>query len=339
MNRRLPVYLLLDCSESMAGLTIDTVNKAVHAMVSGLRQNPHALETVHLSVITFSRTAQQVVPLAELPKFQIPELTIHAGTSLGAALRLLMQSIKLEVVRTTAEVKGDWRPLVFLFTDGQPTDAWEQPAAEIAAMRSPRVANIYAIGCGDDVDFSVLHKITDIVFRTPDMSQETIKRAFVWMTASVQSASISVANGKGDALNLDNLPAGALEKVPLEACRDHDPIPRQVFIHACCQKTRKHYLMRFVRLPEERRYAAKESHPLKSFDAKDAAGLPPINSSLLMGVPPCPYCGNGAAAVCGCDGIFCFDPNRREEVACPHCEKPFRAGAGGGGFDVKRSAG
>ena len=52
--RRLPVYLLLDCSESMAGPTMDAVNQAVQGMLQSLRENPHALETVAVSVITFA---------------------------------------------------------------------------------------------------------------------------------------------------------------------------------------------------------------------------------------------------------------------------------------------
>jgi len=195
MNRRLPVYMMLDCSESMAGAAIDTVNTAIQAMIQDLRKNPHALETVSLSVITFSRTAQQIVPLTELERFQIPELPIHPGTSLGAALNLLIQCIDREVVKTTPEKKGDWRPLVFLFTDGQPTDDWQKASEKLRAMKSPKIANIYAIGCGDDVDYAVLHSITDIVFKTTDMNAATIQKAFIWITASVRSASLGADGG------------------------------------------------------------------------------------------------------------------------------------------------
>jgi uncharacterized protein YegL len=51
--RRLPVYLLLDTSGSMRGEPIQSVNVGLHAMLQALRQDPYALESVHLSVITF----------------------------------------------------------------------------------------------------------------------------------------------------------------------------------------------------------------------------------------------------------------------------------------------
>ena len=343
MNRRLPVYMLLDCSESMAGVAIDTVNTAVQAMTQDLRKNPHALESVNLSVITFSKTAQQAVPLTELERFQMPELTIHPGTSLGAAVELLLQCINREIVKTTAEKKGDWRPLVFLFTDGQPTDDWQKAVEKLGAMKSPKIANIYAIGCGDDVDYSVLHQITDIVFKTADMTPETIQKAFIWITASVQSASVG-ANGGVEVLpDLDSQIEGALEKVPPGTCQ-HDPVPLQVFIHACCQQTKKHYLMRYFRLPEDTLYLAKEAHPLKTVEAEDATDLPPINSSKLIGIPPCPYCGNASAAVCSCGGILCLntqtnDGSTKDDIVCPYCGNLLNGAVTTGSVDLSRTAG
>src|SRR5438128_2489201 len=119
--RRLPVYLMLDCSESMAGPAIDAVQKGVEALVNQLRGDPLALETAYLSVITFAREAKQVVPLTELIQFNAPALSVRTGTSLGAALKLLVNCLKKDIVRTTATSKGDYKPLVFLLTDGQPT--------------------------------------------------------------------------------------------------------------------------------------------------------------------------------------------------------------------------
>ena len=37
---------------------------------------------------------------------------------------------------------------------------------------NPRIANIYAVGCGPDVDTDTLRAITDIVLMMPDMSPE-----------------------------------------------------------------------------------------------------------------------------------------------------------------------
>ena len=52
-TRRLPVYLLLDCSGSMMGEPIEAVRQGVKALLSELKGDPQALETAYLSVITF----------------------------------------------------------------------------------------------------------------------------------------------------------------------------------------------------------------------------------------------------------------------------------------------
>ena len=50
-------------------------------------------------------------------------LTPDTGpTHLGKALKMLCDKIAVEVKRGTPEQKGDWRPLLFILTDGKPSD-------------------------------------------------------------------------------------------------------------------------------------------------------------------------------------------------------------------------
>ncbi len=61
--RRLPVYLLIDTSGSMRGEPIESVKVGLEAMVSSLRQDPFALESVNISIITYDRDVKQILPL------------------------------------------------------------------------------------------------------------------------------------------------------------------------------------------------------------------------------------------------------------------------------------
>ncbi len=201
--RRLPVYLLLDCSGSMSGEPIEAVRQGMRTLLGELKSDPQALESVFLSVITFDSSARQVVPLTELMQFQEPQIQATGTTALGEALTLLMQRIDEEVRKTTAEQKGDWRPLIFLMTDGMPTDSWEAAADSI--MRS-RPGNFIACAAGAGVDENVLKRVTEVVVRLNDLEPDTLKQFFKWISASVTATSRSVAAKPGDAVDLPEPP-------------------------------------------------------------------------------------------------------------------------------------
>lgn len=122
--RRLPVYLLIDTSGSMRGESIHSVNVGVQAMLSALRQDPYALESVHISIITYDNEAGVCSPHC-LADFQFSDIEVPSagGTFTGAALECLIQCVDRDIRRSDGEQKGDWRPLVFLMTDGTPSDA------------------------------------------------------------------------------------------------------------------------------------------------------------------------------------------------------------------------
>ena len=186
--RRLPVYLLLDCSASMSGEPIEALRMGVRALVADLKTDPQALETAYLSVITFSSTAQQVIPLTELITFQEPNLDARGATALGEALKMLDQCVDSEVQKTTPTQKGDWKPLVFLMTDGQPTDNWENAADQI---KQKKIANIIACAAGPGADASMLKRITnpEYVVELNNVQPDTLKAFFKWVASSIKTTS------------------------------------------------------------------------------------------------------------------------------------------------------
>lgn len=341
--RRLPVYLLLDTSESMAGPAIKAVEESVRTLLSELRQNPLAIDTVHLSVITFGREAQHVVPLTELMKFEAPVLRVRTGTALGAALQVLSVSLENDVQKITTSVKGDYQPLVFILTDGQPTDDWESQADAINTLIRGKRANVFAIGCGPDVDTEVLYRITANVLVMPNLTPEAIRKSFVWLSASVKTVSAKVQEGPDmGLLGLPEPPADALRVAPRTSSSGNQA-PRQVFLHAICSTRNQPYLMRFVRRSYEEQYDAVAAHELETLDDGAPGSASQISLELLCGVPACPYCNNPGAIVCpepGCEVIFCSADEEAPEVICPKCHACLvKSGESGKTRKVKTSEG
>ena len=200
--RRLPVYLLLDTSGSMLGEPIEAVKNGVELLLSTLRQDPYALETACLSIITFDSSAQLVCPLTELAAFQAPSLHASGCTALGEALALTAERVQEEVVKTSLEKKGDWKPLVFIMTDGAPTDDLE---AGLQKFRQCKFGVVVACAAGKNVNTDVLKKITECVVQLDTANSASIKAFFNWVSASVSVGSAKIDNTGAD-MTGDQLP-------------------------------------------------------------------------------------------------------------------------------------
>jgi uncharacterized protein YegL len=188
-SRRLPIYLVLDVSGSMSGAPIEAVNNGLKDFEAALKNDPHALESAYVSIVTFESEAQQLTPLIEAGQFRAPVLDAQGGTSLGKALTLLGQCLEQDVKPKGPDHPGDWKPLIFLMTDGEPTDAWEGPAENLRSRPTTRAANLITIGCGPNVNVSTLKQLSKTVIMMQEMTPERIKALFEWISQSAKVAS------------------------------------------------------------------------------------------------------------------------------------------------------
>ncbi|VEC04893.1 tellurium resistance protein (plasmid) [Klebsiella pneumoniae] len=86
--RRLPVFFVLDCSESMIGENLKRMNDGLQKIVSDLRKDPHALETVWVSVIAFAVLPERLsrymtlclfIPLAFLSEEELTSRLLYGN--------------------------------------------------------------------------------------------------------------------------------------------------------------------------------------------------------------------------------------------------------------------
>lgn len=201
--RRLPIYLLLDVSGSMRGEPIAAVNAGVKTLVDTLRMDPYALETAFLSVIKFNNVPEQVVPLTEVYAFNQPELKAEQGTYIGKALKYLAEAIDREVVMNTAETKGDWKPLVFIMTDGRSGDSITKA---LGTFDRKKLGFVVACASNENSKIEALKEITENVVMLENLDSETIASFFKWVSASVVSRSASIETSGSEAHTLQELP-------------------------------------------------------------------------------------------------------------------------------------
>ena len=343
---RLPVYLVVDISESMAGENLRQMQEGISRLVNQLRRDPYALESVYLSVIAFAGAAGTLAPLTELMSFYSPRLPIGSGTSIGAALNHLMDSLEKDIVRSTPEKKGDWKPLVYLMSDGSPTD---DPAQAISRWKHhfQNKAKLINIGIGKFANLDTLSEISDLTYRLDDEDIEKVYRALCESVAdSILSQSRSLGVELPISLNKEILESGAIslikEKEQMVALDENYAI-----IVGKCSKVKLPYLMKYERL---------ENSPLDNAifqyvgvypaekDYVDWSDNRPnhskISTSQLWGGGGCPHCGAAfGLCMCNCGQIFCA--NGEKEVVCPGCNETlyFNDEADGADFDITRARG
>lgn len=187
----------------MFGEPIEAVKNGVQIMISALLGDPYALETACVSIITFGNEAHQVLPLTELTQFQQPILEAGGRTAMGEALAVLAASVERDVLKTTAERKGDWRPLVFIMTDGVPTDDIRVGLKE---FQKCKFGMVVACAAGQGANTAILQQITENVVQLDTADSNTIKAFFKWVSASVSATSRSVEESGSIVKTIGELP-------------------------------------------------------------------------------------------------------------------------------------
>ena len=125
--RRKPSYILIESSRFTSDEDRDQAMALFNAILASCRQNANALETLHISVIIYGESPNQLYPLVSIVEdIRFPNLIEPGyGCMLGKTMRFLNRQIKSEVQPSSSTRKGDWLPSILLISSGNTDDAFD----------------------------------------------------------------------------------------------------------------------------------------------------------------------------------------------------------------------
>ncbi len=349
--RRLPIYFLIDVSESMVGEPIAQVEKGLETIIQDLRTDPRAQETVYISIVVFAGKAKTIMPLQEINNFYPPKFPIGSGTSLTAGLRHLSDELDANIVRTTQDTKGDWKPIIFLLTDGVPTD---DTSSAITRWKHKwqRSSNLVAVTLGNNSDTALLSQLSENIISVEDSQPGAFKAFFDWVTASIKVSSTAIED-KGTDFELAPIRDKGMSPIDLaKAVAEERAVDdNYIVLTGKCMNVGRPYLIKYKRQDRISDLAGMNINtggyhlvggfPITEeyFDLSDGLGTgQQVNTNMLSGTPSCPCCANPYSfALCQCGGLHCMDNSGSAQ--CPWCNNIGHYNASGGGLSVERSQG
>jgi uncharacterized protein YegL len=166
MTDPIHAYLLLDTSASMSGAPLEALKQGLTLVCATFIAR--SKRPVQISLIGYESAAREIKKLSDAHEFDMPTDLEAAGSSgLAGALRLVSTLIPANDAAQTPT-------LVYIFTDGEPTDDWE---IAFAALK-PRVQRIFGVLCGPAATSEILEPVLDKTFRNRELSPDLLFETF-----------------------------------------------------------------------------------------------------------------------------------------------------------------
>jgi uncharacterized protein YegL len=170
----LPFYILCDESASMDGVKLDAVNQGLPNIHAAVSADPIVNDKVRVGVISFSDTAEELVPLTKLGDLtQMPGLVSKGGTSYTAAFKVAKSAIDRDVANLKSSGLQVLRPVIFFISDGEPTSPdWPTAHAALTSPNNPYAPHILAFGITGAIG-QVIKEVATVINR--------LGKKFAWL--------------------------------------------------------------------------------------------------------------------------------------------------------------
>lgn len=221
-SRPLHFFWIVDCSGSMYGEKIGTVNHAIQSTIPEMRDaaenNPNAQLMVR--TLKFATGASWVTANpVNIEDFEWNDLNAGGITDLGKAFDMLAAQLTIPPMTDRA-----LPPVLVLLSDGQPTDNYKKSLDKLLQLPWGKKAVRIAISIGQDADDSVLQEFTgnrELVLQANN--PEALVKMIKW--ASTAASIVSAPASRAKMMEDVPTPIGAANDSNAPLVLDMDNIP------------------------------------------------------------------------------------------------------------------
>lgn len=107
--------------------------------------------------------------------------------------------VSKELIKGSVNKKGDWRPLLFVFTDGKPSDI-QKYRKLIPKIKALDFSVIVGCAAGPKAEVNYLQELTNNVVKLDTTDSNTLTTFFKWVSSSIETGNKS--QGTGESLTL-----------------------------------------------------------------------------------------------------------------------------------------
>ena len=151
---RCSIVLMLDVSESMQGVKIDTVNRALIKFRDIIKCDSVTALRADVAIITFDQEARVVQDFTNGADFEPPALSAHGGTSYSQAINMALDLIESRKQSYRDGGVAYYRSLAYFLTDGIPIhddpDHLDQTARRLTTVEDNRGVAFFSFIIGNE---------------------------------------------------------------------------------------------------------------------------------------------------------------------------------------------
>ena len=186
VRRQMVLFFLIDTSGSMEGEKIGIVNNTIREVIPELKDIGGSDVDLKIAALSFSSGCKWLYsePVSA-DTFQWNNMEAEGVTDLGAALHELNAKMSKDMFLKAPSASV--APAIFLLSDGQPTDDYEEALKALQKNNWYKYAIRVALAIGDDTDKEPLAKFTGnkeavITVYTPEALRKWIR--FITVTST-----------------------------------------------------------------------------------------------------------------------------------------------------------